>query len=197
MVEKEAVSCNRHGSWRARVHGLLLAIALPGLLTIPSEARAEEGRYCAALPDGGEICLLREVEGYYWEWFQVAEDGTARRIPHSPMATLSASAISLSPSGRWVAALGADEGHPVVAVVELEPLLAGREGKGLVRGLYPGWLGLLCWQGEALVLSSDQDLLGDWHSMELEIGPGGLFLLRPESGRIERPAVLRCEKPIG
>ncbi len=160
-------------------------------------ALAGERRYCVKLAQRGELCLLWDELSTYWGWHRVAVDGSTTRIPRAPMETQSAGGISLSPSGRWVAALGADEGHPVLAVVELEPLLAGQEGEGFVRGLYPGGLGMLCWQGEALVLSSDQDLLGEWHAPGLEVGPGGLFLLQPESGRIERPQTLRCDKPIG
>jgi len=73
--------------------------------------------------------------------------------------------IAISPSDQWIAVNTVGEGHPVIGVYDLQSVLHGddddynREGKKSFTPLfidpYPGYIQIIGWKGDHLIVSSD------------------------------------------
>lgn len=92
-------------------------------------------------------------------WY--AECAAARRELGCAMSALSAVAeLVASPDGRWLAVVSVGEGHPILEIVEVAPLLAepSEYRTNLALNPYPGGFGRIEWLDGALEVSSDMPL---------------------------------------
>jgi beta-lactamase regulating signal transducer with metallopeptidase domain len=64
--------------------------------------------------------------------------------------------MAASPDVKRLAIVSVGEGHPVLDIVDLSALLAGKDAKSFVSvNPYPSWIDIERWEGERLIVKSD------------------------------------------
>lgn len=119
---------------------------------------------------GAEGCRLmvadfvevsREPEPFPPSCWYVDCAPAARRELGCGLSALSAVAeLAISPDGCWLAVVSVGEGHPVLEIVEVAPLLAepSEYRTNLALNPYPGGFGRIEWLDGSLEVSSDMPL---------------------------------------
>lgn len=143
--------------------------------------------YCVSLSDRQDISGICVIRGEVtFAWHTLDRNGNVSLLKYQPSIGLEPAHLTLSPNKKMIALVYADEGHPVIVVHDIDSVLAGKEDKLFRAGVYPGGLSQKCWRGKNIIVESDQDLTGDWHSTEPEVSGGGLFNINPISHKITR-----------
>lgn len=99
-------------------------------------------------------------------WYSLGESHKLERLPfYTGTAFQSVDQISISPDDKWIAVITVGEGHPLIAVYDLQSVLHGddadynREGKKGFTPLfvdpYPGYVEIIAWKGDNLMINSD------------------------------------------
>jgi hypothetical protein len=111
---------------------------------------------CTPLSTEQNVCVqLGELGGDVAWWLD---------HKHKPRTTLVAPDVSfwqiitlaISADAQYLAILSVGEGHPIIDVFALRPVLVGHPTAALWSiNPYPGWIELLAWQDEMLHFSSD------------------------------------------
>ena len=154
----------------------------------------QENWHCVALTPQHEqagLCLVQREFTQQWYWLH--RDGRLEAIDSPPTTASALSQLMLSADGNRLVVYGADEGHPVITVVDLIALYERREATLFISGIFPGSFSPLCWLDKQILLSSDQNLAKSWHHTEQpEIAN---YLLEPHSGTVLATDIHDC-KPL-
>lgn len=157
----------------------------------------EENWYCVTVNDHLDMSGLCVIRGQVtFTWYELDHYGLLTPLKYQPSIGISPAKILLSPDEKMVALLYADEGHPVIVVHNINKMLGGIKDSLFGQGVYPGGLDLECWQGNNIILQSDQDLTQDWHNADAEVTGGGVFQLNPVSYKITRVGNNTCKKKV-
>lgn len=171
---------------RALLTGLLISSACPPVSLGQDIHWREEN--CLAVPGHasvGRICIEADADGSMPAWQLMDKKGNRLQRSDRPWIGDAFYQMIPSPSGKLIAVIGAEEGHPVLHIVDAEKLLEpDAEPMIFASGIYPGGIALRHWQQEQLILESDQDLLQGWHRTDY---PDffGCFRLEPRTARLE------------
>ncbi len=144
---------------------VLLALVLPlSARDIPpdSSEQAEISLSCTVLAETGQrFCVEQNVlvPGSEARWWLLSGEEEKKPLPGPGPAMLLIDRLLASPSGRFLAVVSVGEGHPILEVFELRPILAGESAEALVEiNPYPGVLSLEGWRKNSLLFYSDRRL---------------------------------------
>lgn len=96
-------------------------------------------------------------------WYMLGENRTLESIDSFPKASvLPIDHISISPDDHWIAVMAVGEGHPIIEVYDLQAVLHDddvsaekKSVQSLLIDPYPGYVQMMTWQGDQLIVSSD------------------------------------------
>lgn len=92
-------------------------------------------------------------------WYILAENGNNQKLGSNLSQLMDVQHLSVSPGKKYLAVLSVGEGHPMIEVVDLKLLKEKNKYKTLhVIDPYPGFVGIVGWYGERLILESDMPL---------------------------------------
>jgi len=137
--------------WRSLA---LLLFVLPATFANATDPAVDSA--CRPLPGSNQRLCVNSVPGEKPQWSLVP--GSSLQIPMSGNRLYD---FSISPSGRWLALITADEGHPVFDLIDM----GAHPGNGKIRKKtsidpYPGSLWFGEWDGDRLALGSSVPLEG-------------------------------------
>lgn len=126
-------------------------------------------------------------------WYAECAGADRRELGCVLSALSTVAELVASPDGRWLAVVSVGEGHPILELVEVGPLLAQPSEYRVILALnpYPGGFGEIEWQEAVLFVSSDMPL--DRLPTDGTVGVAGLlpedpsmlYRIEPLSGLVE------------
>lgn len=182
MMMPSMITSNTSRLIRALIPALLFStILLSGCALFHDQEQQEpySPLRCKEIPaaeEGQRLCvMLTRNRGDFW--FVTGRDEYAANDLVPELAFMpdgygaaSFGDFSISPHGRYLAVVIAEEGHPTLYIVPLQQILLGAPAVRQLPSLpvYPGSIGLEGWlDDDRLIISSDQDLARYRHGDEL------------------------------
>ena len=140
----------------ARVRCLLLALLAAPLFLLSSLQASATPRILSVAVPGGRLQLSQDVDpasGFvrHHAWTLVSRQGKEKRLGDHPAAMNAIHQLSASPDGRFLAVLSAGEGHPVLEISPLAPLLQGHDlAPRITLNPYPQGITVRGWERDGL-----------------------------------------------
>ena len=146
---------------------------------------------CAELsPRENVVGLCYAINDVQGMWFWLNADSQILLVTNMPQTASNIVSILSSPDRKKLAIYGADEGHPLISVIDGVALYEGSSAEMFHRGVYPGYLNPVCWYKQYLLLESDQDLTAQWFNGEIQKTKN--YLLEPVTGLIIKTDLETC-----
>jgi hypothetical protein len=139
--------------WQAAVAAALNLIFVSALIAAsPQRLRADVSPRCAL-----EIDLRTDARAACWRLKCSAKP--ARTLGCDLSAMHQIDTVSISPNRKYIAVLSVGEGHPILEIAALAPLLKNGKFASLCEvNPYPGTIRIGNWSGGKLLIQTDVDL---------------------------------------
>lgn len=188
-----------------RYHHLMISTLLGFFWSLPIFATQEilQAFQCHPMASSEhelKLCVLNLSEDQA-QWFILKDARLSERVPVAPQSLSNVSDFQISPAQSFLAIVSIGEGHPILDVIELKPLLEQKIEKSLLSiNPYPGFIHIEKWQQEQLIVVTDR-LLTYSTSTEtgkgypLSLSDGEKFSLEIPTGKIT-PLTAHAKNPI-